>query len=178
MHWLNEPGRWERTSDELRVSVDPHTDFWRTTSYGYVRDSGHLYGKALGGDLDVSVRIHGTYADQYDQAGIMLRVDERSWLKTGIEYYEWRPRLSTVLTMEYSSWAVAGLPAGAEDIGLSVSRRKEAVEVRYTVGGGPEELAALVYLPPDREVFAGVMCAAPEGNGFTVSFRDLRISGR
>lgn len=38
------------------------------------------------------------------------------------------------------------------------------------------ELAALVYLPPGVEALAGAMCAAPEGAGFEVTFRDLLIT--
>ena len=37
MEWLNEPASWQRTGDVLRVSVDPGTDFWRETGYGYIR---------------------------------------------------------------------------------------------------------------------------------------------
>jgi uncharacterized protein len=178
MQWLNEPASWQRTGDVLRVSVDPGTDFWRATGYGYVHDSGHIYGELLPGDLDVSVRVRGRFASQYDQAGIMLRADEQTWLKTGVEFFEGRPRLSTVLTLGWSSWIVADLPAGADEVSLRVSRRGEAVEVRYTAGSGPAELAALVFLPPGRELLAGICCAAPEGGGFTVNFHELRIAGR
>jgi uncharacterized protein len=178
MQWLNEPASWQRTGDVLRVSVDPGTDFWRATGYGYIHDNGHVYGELLAGDLDVSVRIRGTFASQYDQAGIMLRADEQTWLKTGVEFFEGRPRLSTVLTLGWSSWIVADLPAGTDEVTLRVSRRGEAVEVRYTAGSGPAELAALVFLPPERELLAGIGCAAPEGSGFTVNFHDLRIVGR
>ena len=178
MQWLNEPASWQRTGDVLRVSVDPGTDFWRTTGYGYVHDNGHVYGELLPGDLDVSVRVRGSFASQYDQAGIMLRADEETWLKTGLEFFEGRPRLSTVLTAGWSSWMVADLPPGTDEVTLRVSRRGDAVEVRYAAGDGAAELAALVYMPPDREMLAGIVCAAPEGNGFSVSFHDLRIVGR
>jgi uncharacterized protein len=178
MEWLNEPASWQRTGDVLTVSVDPGTDFWRETGYGYIRDSGHVYGEVLGGDLDVSVRVRCTLGVQYDQAGVMLRADERTWLKTGMEYFEGRPRLSTVLTLGRSSWMVTDLPAGTDDIVLRVSRRGDAVEVRYVLDDGPAELAALAFLPPGREVLAGVMGAAPEGPGFRVTFQDLRITER
>jgi uncharacterized protein len=178
MEWLNEPASWQRTGDVLTVSVDPGTDFWRETGYGYIRDSGHVYGEVLGGDLDVSVRVRCTLGVQYDQAGVMLRADERTWLKTGMEYFEGRPRLSTVLTLGRSSWMVTDLPAGTDDIVLRVSRRGDAVEVRYVLDDGPPELAALAFLPPGREVLAGVMGAAPEGPGFRVTFQDLRITER
>ena len=62
MQWLNEPAGWQRTNDVLRVSVDPGTDFWRATGYGYIHDNGHVYGEVLPGDLDVSVRLRGTFA--------------------------------------------------------------------------------------------------------------------
>jgi regulation of enolase protein 1 (concanavalin A-like superfamily) len=178
MQWLNEPASWQRTGDVLRVSVDPGTDFWRTTGYGYVHDNGHIYGEQLPGDLDVSVRVRGAFANQYDQAGIMLRADEQTWLKTGLEYFEGRPRLSTVHTMGCSSWMVADLPPGTDEVALRVARRGDAVEVRYTAGEGAAELAALVFMPPGREMLAGIVCAAPEGAGFSVAFHDLRIVGR
>src|SRR5215470_16965442 len=178
MEWLNEPANWQRTGDVLTVSVDPSTDFWRETGYGYIRDSGHVYGEVLAGDLDVSVRIRGVLAAQYDQAGVMLRADEQTWLKTGIEFFEGRPRLSTVLTLGRSSWMVTDLPAGLDDILLRVSRRGDAVEVRYLIGEGQAELAALVYMPPDAHVLAGVMAAAPEGPGFRISFHDLHVTER
>ena len=176
MEWLNEPASWQRTGDLVTVSVDTGTDFWRETGYGYVRDSGHVYGEVLAGDLDVSVRVRCTLGVQYDQAGVMLRADERTWLKTGMEFFEGRPRLSTVLTLGRSSWMVTDLPAGTDDIVLRVSRRGDAVEVRYILGDRQPELAALAFLPPGREVLAGVMGAAPEGPGFRVTFQDLRIT--
>ena len=178
MQWLNEPASWQRTGDVLRVSVDPGTDFWRTTGYGYVHDNGHVYGEPLPGDLDVSVRVRGAFANQYDQAGIMLRAGEDTWLKTGLEFFEGRPRLSTVLTLGYSSWMVADLPPGTDEVTLRVSRRGDAVEVRYAARDGAAELAALVFMPPGREMLAGIVCAAPEGSGFSVAFHDLRIAGR
>ena len=178
MEWLNEPASWQRTGEVLTVSVDPGTDFWRETGYGYIRDSGHVYGDVLAGDLDVSVRLRCTLGVQYDQAGVMLRADERTWLKTGVEFFEGRARLSTVLTLGRSSWMVTDLPGGTDDIVLRVSRRGDAVEVRYVIADGPAELAALVFLPPGREVLAGIMAAAPEGPGFQVTFHDLRITER
>jgi hypothetical protein len=95
-----------------------------------------------------------------------------------VEFFEGRPRLSTVLTLGWSSWIVADLPAGTDEVILRASRRGEAVEVRYSTGSGPAELAALVFLPPDRELLAGICCASPEGGGFTVNFHELRIAGR
>ena len=175
MQWLNEPTSWQRTGGVLQVDADPGTDFWRVTSYGYVRDSGHLYGEVIPGDLDIDVMIRGRLRGQYDQAGLMLRADERVWLKTGVEFFGGKPRLSTVLTVGYSSWMMADLPEDAAEVALSVTRRAETVQIRYATPGRVPELCAMVYLPPDREMLAGMMCAAPESEGFTVAFHDLRV---
>jgi hypothetical protein len=176
VEWINEPAHWLAADGVLTVTAGPGTDFWRTTHYGFVRDSGHVYGDQVSGDFDLSVRVRGAYADQYDQAGVMVRVDELHWLKTGIEYVDGRMRFSTVVTLEYSNWAIADLPAGTGELGLQLARRGDAVEVRYSVDGGANDLAAIVYLPPGRPAFAGAMCAAPDGGGFDVSFHDLAIT--
>jgi regulation of enolase protein 1 (concanavalin A-like superfamily) len=175
VQWLNEPAQWSERAGALLVTADAATDFWRITGYGFTRDNGHLYGEQFGGDFDLSMRVRGSYAAQYDQAGAMVRVDEHRWLKTGIEFFDGRPRFSTVITLEYSSWAVADLQSDPAEVSLHVTRRGDAIEVRYRLDGGQSELAALAYLPPGEPVLAGAMCAAPEGNGFQVAFHDLKI---
>src|SRR5258708_35640122 len=107
MEWLNEPASWQRTDDVLQVNVDPGTDFWRVTGYGYIRDSGHVYGEVVAGDLDVAVRVRGNYATQYDQAGGMLRAGGPTWPETGGGFFESRRRLSSGLTLGLSNLAVA-----------------------------------------------------------------------
>jgi uncharacterized protein len=180
MRWLNEPQHWSVAGDVLMVTADAGTDFWRRTHYGYVTDSGHLFGAYEAGDFDLSVVVSGAYADQYDQAGAMIRVDDRHWLKTGVEFVDGRARLSTVVTLEFSSWAVADLPPRVAELSLLLARRGDSVEVRFAVDDRMREpagmnLAAVVYLPPGQPALAGAMCAAPTGSGFTASFRDLTI---
>lgn len=190
MEWINEPAHWSVTDGVLTVVADAGTDFWRTTHYGFVHDSGHVYGEWADGDFDLTMRVRGAYADQYDQAGAMVRVDEQHWLKTGIEYVDGRIRFSTVATLGYSSWTVTDLPDGG-DLGLRLARRGDSVEIRYdsgghgsgsygsgSYGGGVDamELAGVVYLPPHRPAFAGAMSAAPAGSGFEVSFHDLTVA--
>src|SRR5262249_2742609 len=126
----------------------------------------------------VTVGVRGVFANQYDQAGIMLRADEQTWLKTGLEFFEGRPRLSTVLTMGCSSWMVADLPPGTDEVTLRVSRRGDAGEGPYVAGRGAASLAGLGCGAPGRGVRGGMVCAAPEGRGFSVAFHDLRIAGR
>ena len=176
MIWLNEPAKWSEGDGDIVVRADAHTDFWCTTGYGYDRDNGHLYGDYLDGDFDLKVRIEAEYANQYDQAGVAVRVDERHWIKTGVEQFEDRLRFGTVVTTENSNWMIADLPEGFEVLNLSLARRGDAINISYSVDENALEFAAVVYIEPGASALVGVMCAAPEGEGFNVRFRDLHLA--
>lgn len=81
MQWLNEPPQWSQGDRQIYIKTSPKTDFWRTTHYGFIRDSGHFYFDTVSGDFDVEVYIRGSYIDLYDQAGLMLRIDEKTGSK-------------------------------------------------------------------------------------------------
>lgn len=88
MQWLNEPTEWSYSGNRLIVKTAPKTDFWRTTHYGFIRDSGHFCFDTFSTDFVLEIGIRGNYTDLYDQAGIMLRIDKNHWIKTGIEFVD------------------------------------------------------------------------------------------
>ena len=165
MRWLNEPARWSGDLDELTVEVEPGTDFWRTTHYGFVRDSGHFAYAEMDGEA--SVRFRGDWAAQYDQAGLMLRVDAETWIKAGIERVDGRDWLSVVVTRGLSDWSQQPAPAPDADGWWSIRAVRDGDAVQLLAGDQPIRLAPLT---PDATVLAGPMCAAPEGPGFTARF--------
>ena len=134
MEWLNEPPSWDARGGALLVTAGPQTDFWRTTHYGFVRDSGHLCFQSWDGDFVAEVKVTGAYRDQYDQAGLMVRRDERVWLKCGVEFVDGRQHASAVVTREQSDWSIAPLTGNPRSLWLRVSRTGPDVEVRYSVG--------------------------------------------
>ena len=49
--------------------------------------------------------------EQFDQAGIMVIVNENVWVKAGIEYTDGFPNLSCVVTNDgYSDWSTQRIP--------------------------------------------------------------------
>jgi len=176
MEWLNEPPAWEERGDTLIVTAGPQTDFWRSTHYGFVRDTGHGWFRAWEGDFVARVKVTGAYHDQYDQAGLMIRLEERVWLKCGVEFVDGRQQASAVVTREHSDWSVAPLPDDPHSLWLRVSRTGPDLEVRYSVDGEHYELLRLCRLTDARRLFVGPMCAAPEGTGFEVTFEGFAIS--
>lgn len=103
--WLNRPKTLAINGDTLDVVTDQATDFWRKTHYGFTRDSGHFLGIRAGAGFTAQLRARAQYEALYDQAGIMVRVDEQHWVKAGIELSDGRAMLSSVLTNPVSDWA-------------------------------------------------------------------------
>jgi len=183
MQWLNEPPHWQQNgigvaapeAHRLTVKTAAKTDFWRITHYDFIRDNGHFYFETVSGNFVLEVGIRGSYRDLYDQAGIMLRVDEKHWIKTGIEYVEGVQNLSAVVTHEYSDWSVIPLSDPPEVLRLRVERRQEAIHISYLDESGQFRMLRLASLQAEA-IQVGVMCASPDGDGFEVTFEDYRLS--
>jgi uncharacterized protein len=176
MLWFNEPPQWDEEGSILHVQTAPHTDFWRKTHYGFIRDNGHFYYELVKGDFDVEVQVSGQYTDLYDQAGLMVRVDEQNWLKTGIEYVNGVQHISAVFTREFSDWSVVPLPQNPSLIYLRLTRRAEAVEIYYSLNAVDYTMLRMGYLVPAETAGVGLMAASPDGPGFQVTFNDFTIS--
>lgn len=175
MQWFNPPAAWNIQDGCLTVTTAPKSDFWRKTHYGFVRDSGHFFYQEVRGDFNVEIRVNGGYKDLYDQAGLMLRVDEENWIKTGIEFFEQRQHASAVVTREFSDWSVAPLEGQPASLWLRVTRKAEAVEIFYSLDGQNYTLLRVAYLKPSAVTQVGPMCASPDGSGFQVTFEDFTV---
>jgi regulation of enolase protein 1 (concanavalin A-like superfamily) len=175
MEWLNEPPSWKTTGDVLTVVSGAKTDFWRKTHDGGVRDNGHFYHRPVSGDFQAEVHLEGEYRDLYDQAGLMVRLDEATWLKCGVEFVGGVPQASVVVTREYSDWSVIPLPASPPALRMRVTRHGGTFEVHYSVGADPEALLRQAFLTDSATVAVGVMAASPIGDGFKARLAGLRI---
>jgi regulation of enolase protein 1 (concanavalin A-like superfamily) len=176
MDWLNEPSKWSVDGSHVFADADPNTDFWSITDYGFVRDNAHIYGEVLSSGFKLTVRIQADYVAQYDQAGTVVRVDGGHWIKTGVELFDGKLRFSVVVTIEHSNWMIADLPEGFTFFNLSLERRADAVHISYSTDENPLQFASVVYLEPGAQALAGVMCASPQGEGFSVHFSDYELS--
>jgi regulation of enolase protein 1 (concanavalin A-like superfamily) len=175
--WFNEPATWHLADGTLTVTTDPDTDFWRTTEHGFVRDTGHILGTPAG-EFTLTATFRGEYRDQYDQAGIAIRVDERNWIKTGIELVDGGRQISAVVTREFSDWSVAPVP-DTESVTIRAERTGDAVTITYGLDGAdPETLLRVAYLAPGTTAHVGVMAASPTGSGFETTFTDVVLTPR
>ena len=175
MEWLNEPPRWREQGGTLTVVTGSGTDFWRRTHYGFVRDSGHFRFDRVRGDFTAEVTVSADYRELYDQAGLMLQLDEEHWLKAGVESVDGRRMLSAVVTRSFSDWSTVPAFEAPDPLLLRLSRHGTAVRVEWATDNG-FAMFRLAYLPERAApALIGLMCCSPERAGLEVTFTDFRI---
>jgi uncharacterized protein len=175
MQWYNEPPQWQRLTDGLELTTGAQTDFWRKTHYGFIRDNGHFYYQTVTGDFTVEVKITGQYRELYDQAGIMVRENETTWLKCGIEFVEEIQNVSAVVTQDFSDWSVVPLLQPPSSLWLRVQRRAEAIEIQYSLNGTQYQMLRLAYLTQSKSLQVGLMAASPQGEGCEIKFEQFKL---
>ena len=173
MHWHNEPPNWSAYNGAVTMHSAPQTDFWRLP--GIVRDSGHLYYQRQAGDFQIDCKISGSYNTQYDQAGLMVRVDQEHWIKCGIEFYNGAQHVSAVVTREYSDWSIVPLSSNPQSLWLRLKRQGTVIEIEFALDGLHYQLLRQAYFSPTEAIDVGLMCASPEGPGFAATFEGLTI---
>ena len=55
--------------------------------------------------MQVDISIERAPGAQFDQGGLFVRFDSETWIKTGIEVVDDRPKLGCVVTNEFSDWS-------------------------------------------------------------------------
>jgi len=175
MTWFNEPKSVTYPEGGLIAHAKPKTDFWRKTYYGYVTDNGHFFHTPVSGEFTFEARVFGKYASLYDQAGLMVRLDEKNWMKCGSEFFEERRWASVVFTHDFSDWSTLDDLTQSGPVWWRVARKKDSIEAQCSTDGKTFLTVRQGYFPAAVEVQVGVMCAAPEGAGFDAIFDNLRL---
>ncbi|MET8622539.1 DUF1349 domain-containing protein [Kitasatospora sp. NPDC004669] len=172
--WLNPPEQTHTDGTDLLVTARGRSDFWRTTGYGFVRDDGHALLTGFPPDSAIEVTFIADFAALYDQAGLLIRVDPRTWIKAGVEMSDDVPHLGAVVTHGLSDWSLSPVPDWhGRPVTVRASRTGDAVTIRARCEDDPWRLVRLAPLAPDAPATAGPFCCSPERDGLQVRFTCL-----
>ncbi|GAK52022.1 hypothetical protein U14_03269 [Candidatus Moduliflexus flocculans] len=175
-YWFNEPARVV-SGQGLELWTKPKTDFWQRSHYGFRRDDGHCLFTDIDGDFCVTAKFEWNAQTQYDQCGLMARIDAENWLKTSTEYETASlSRLGSVVTnFGYSDWATQDVDSDQTRIWYRLSRHGQDFKIEASYDGDRWRQLRITHLHNAGERLAvGIYACSPIGENFwsrVISFR-------
>jgi len=119
----------------LTIHAPPQTDLWRKPPHTDI-DNAPIY--LLSAPIDfhrfhtARVTVSANWNTLYDQGGLALFIpdeDITKWVKTGIEFVNEKPFVSTVATSRWSDWSLVPLPESAGGkLTIQVERETKGAE--------------------------------------------------
>lgn len=177
-HWLNEPERAQFGAG-LEILTDARTDFWQRTHYGFRRDDGHALLTRLDEDFTLIAHVQYQPQTQYDQCGLMVRIDPENWIKASTEYEdEAHSRLGSVVTnLGYSDWATQDVLSSHTEMWYRLSRCGSDFLIEASFNGQHWFQLRVAHLHKAGEsVEAGVYACSPIGRNFKCRFTEVTIA--
>lgn len=175
--WTRGPVAQQLDADgALVVEAAEGSDWWRDTAYGFRHEDGHalLRPWAAGTAVEVSFALDG-FTEQFDQAGLLVRVDDAHWIKAGVELSDGHPQLGAVVTVGASDWSTGRVDDWVgRTVTVRASRLADAVVVRARAEGDEEWRLVRVARFPHDSALIGPMLCAPTRAGLRVRFVDWR----
>ncbi|MGH1483433.1 MAG: DUF1349 domain-containing protein [Geminicoccales bacterium] len=174
-HCLNPPPAWSIENERLSATTGEKTDFWQKTFYGFERDDGHFLGISVPDAFTASIHVSDKFEQLYDQAGLMLRADHQTWIKTGVEFTDGMLHLGAVVTLGTSDWSVTLPPKPITDFWLRLTVQNHAVRIQYSTDAKTWPLLRLANFPTDQPLQVGPMLCSPERSGLEVAFDQFSL---
>ncbi|MBN1873018.1 MAG: DUF1349 domain-containing protein [Anaerolineae bacterium] len=177
-YWFNEPQRYQLGTG-LEIFTDEKTDFWQNTHYGFQRDDGHCLLTRQTGDFCLMTHVEFRPQVQYDQCGLMVRVDSQNWIKISTEYEdETCSRLGSVVTnLGYSDWATQDISSSHKEMWYRISKNGNDFLLEHAYNGQDWHQLRIAHLHKASGQFeAGMYACSPIGKDFWCRFTMLRIT--
>ena len=173
--WTRTPVSQKFENGRLIVEAAEGSDWWRTTSYGFIHDDGHALLREFPQDSSIEVSFVLNFKEQFDQCGILIRSDEENWIKAAVEFSDGYPQLGAVVTQSQSDWSTGRVSEWmGKEVTIRVSRSGDALTVRAKAD---EDYRLVRVAPLDSRLSwtAGPMLCAPTRAGFVATLTSWRV---
>ena len=173
--WSRQPASIAEVDGSIKVESIEGSDWWRTTSYGFIHDDGHALTIDFPKESAMEVSFILDFTEQFDQAGIFIRADEANWIKGGLEFCDGYPQVGAVVTQNKSDWSSSRISEWmGKEVTVRASRSGDAVTIRAGINGDLQ-LVRVAPLDPARSWSAGPMTCAPSQAGLITTFTGWSI---
>lgn len=178
LNWHCEPEKHEISGNSLILETEADTDFWQKTHYGFKADNGHFLFYETEGDFIIETSVKYYFKNQYDQAGLMIRVSPECWIKTAVEYEPDEPsKLGAVVTNGgYSDWSTQDIGDDLTEISFKISRKGSDYIIAYKEKNHNEwTQLRITHLDDTKTVQCGIYACSPKGEGFKAEFSSFSL---
>lgn len=173
----------------FQITCSPATDIWDKPPSTHSFNAPIIYATTTVGSFkSARVKVSASWKDKYDQGGLCLVIqtpETTRWVKTGIEFLNGEPNVSTVAKDHWADWSLRPL--------LSESTNAATVEIENAADGSLwvwlvasnsqktplREVTWWGDLEKGTECWIGVYAAKPAPHGekddLVVSFDELSI---
>lgn len=179
----------------MSFTTDPGTDFWQRTFYGFQNNNAPAYLFPCEENFTFSCHAQFDYKILFDQAGVLVWIDESNWIKASIEYdNDQFSRLGVVVTNNgYSDWSTRNCQSTNAQF-FRISRRGPDFLIQAKSAGKDDweqlrichlsvlgETTAQMGIAPAGELPAhrvdvGVYACSPGQSRFSVLFDQITVT--
>ena len=154
-------------SKPFDITCPPKTDVWDKPPSTHSFNAPIIYQKTTVGSFKrAQVTLSASWKDKYDQGGLALVVNSyagRQWVKSGVEFENEQPNVSTVATPMWSDWSLLPIP-GRSKAAIEIERAADgALWVRLIEENGSKtalrEVTWWADLPHNAELWVGPYAA-------------------
>lgn len=177
-HWFNEP-EYSIDGDRLKIRTSPDTDFWQSTHYGFKRDNGHCLLTKVQKDFSMTVRTVFKPEKQYDQCGLIVRLDSENWIKMSTEFEDGNhSRLGSVVTnLGYSDWATIDVHTSINEMWYRIQNKGNDFLLEFSRNGSKWQQLRIAHMHEIfRRVSVGVYACSPMDSSFSAGFDHFQLS--
>lgn len=189
--WINRPKQFVLDETQLVIETEANTDFWQRSYYGFRNDNAPALLIERADNFSLSVKVSFNYQAQFDQAGVIIYLNDENWFKASIEYETASlSRLGSVVTnLGYSDWATTDI-ATPQHIWYRLSRRGPDFLIEYAKDGVNYQQMRIFHLhqlgatsaeqsdPPAAascSVKFGLYACSPLSSSFKAQFEQLSL---
>jgi len=191
--WLNKPRKINLSSDVLKLTTEPGTDFWQRSYYGFRNENAPALLFESSENFTFSVRVSFKYQTLFDQCGLIVYLDNENWFKASIEHEDLEiSRMGSVVTnLGYSDWATTDIDP-VQSIWYRLSRRGPDFLIESSVDGEKYKQMRIFHLhklgettndmgkanpplPPIMPIKFGLYACSPSESSFEAEFSQCRV---
>ncbi len=174
--WMPKELPCKLSNERIEMTTLPKTDLWQKTLGFPSEDNAPLLQMETEAEhFCFTVKAEFSATGLYDQCGIVLHMDENTWLKASMEYEDGIRHLGSVVTNNgYSDWAATDVSAECTEMWYRLTRVGSDFQIDSSKDGVHYSVLRMCHMwNLDRKIRFGLYACSPKESSFTAVFTEM-----